>query len=248
MESSWILIIGAGSDIAMATARKFAARGNNLYLAAHHPEELRAFAHDLAARNHITASVLPFDVTDVASHPGFLGRLPVPPRGVLLAAGYAGDARRAERDPDEARRILEVNFSGCVSVLEACAASFERRGGGFIAAMSSVAGDRGRRSNYLYGAAKAGLTAYLSGLRARLASKGVTVITILPGIVLTKMTNVLLVPPFLAATPDRVARDIIRAIDRRTPVIYTPWWWRWVMAGIKLIPERIFMRMFHGRE
>ena len=245
--ASWILIIGAGSDIAVAAARKFAARGNNLYLAAHHPEEIDSFARDVAVRNHIQAVVLPFDVTDTSSHRGFIDHLQVPPRGVLLAAGYTGDQKQAEHDPAEARKILEINFLGCVSILEACAACLEKNGGDFIVGISSVAGDRVRSSNRFYGAAKAKLTAYLVGLRARLAPKGIAVITVKPGIVRTKMTKKFLIPEFLIATPERVASDILRAIDLKKSIVYTPWWWRWVMAVIKLMPERIFMRIFRGR-
>lgn len=247
MNNSWILIIGAGSDIALAASRKFAARGNNLYLAAHHPEDVELFAKDVAIRNRIQAKILSFDVTDTKSHRDFVARLPVRPRGMLLAVGYFGDQKRAERDQAEASQILEVNFFGCVSILEACAAYFEEYGGDFIAAISSVAGDRGRRSNYFYGAAKAGLSAYLSGLRSRLAPKNIAVITIKPGMVRTKMTEKLPLPALLVATADRVAEDIVRAIDRGKRSIYTPWWWRWIMFCIKLLPERLFILVFRNR-
>ncbi len=243
-KSSWILIIGAGSDIAMAVARKLAARGHNFYLAAHHPQELMPFAQELATRNRIQAVVLPFDVTDRKSHYGFLEHLPVLPQGVLLAVGYSKDEGLMEYEPEEVHHVIDVNFLGCVSILEACATYFEKHGIDFIAAISSISGDRGRQSNYLYNASKAGLTAYLSGLRARLAPKGISVITIKPGVVHTKMTKQPSIPQFLVAFPERVARDIVRAIDCKKLIIYTPWWWRWVMFGIKLIPERLFIRLF----
>lgn len=246
-KNPWILIIGAGSDIALAVARKFAARGNNLYLAAHNLKDLESFAKDLFVRYRAEAKILPFDVVDTESHHGFMQRLPVKPRGVLLVAGYFGDQKLAERDPAEARKILEVNFLGCVSILEICAEYFEEHGGDFIAAISSVAGDRGRRINYFYGSAKAGLTAYMSGLRSRLAPKNILVITIKPGMVRTKMTENLQIPAILLVSPERVAKDIVRATECKKSVVYTPWWWRFIMLCIKLIPERLFISIFKNR-
>ena len=142
----------------------------------------------------------------------------------------------------EARRILDTNFTGCVSALEILARRFEARRAGFIAALSSVAGDRGRQSNYLYGAAKGGLSTYLQGLRNRLHHSGVRVVTIKPGFVDTAMTYG---RPglFLVASPERVARAVYRALRGGQDVVYVPWFWRPVMFAMRGVPERLFKRL-----
>jgi short-subunit dehydrogenase len=150
----------------------------------------------------------------------------------------------SEVDPEQAARTIDVNFKSYVSLLNAAAMHLRERGGGFLCALSSVAGDRGRQSNYTYGAAKAGLSAYLQGLRNRLAPHGVTVITVKPGFVDTAMTwGLLKAGSALVASPQRVARDIVNAIATRRDVLYTPWFWRWIMLVIRLIPERVFKRL-----
>ena len=163
-------------------------------------------------------------------------------RGVVLAFGYLGDQRRAEDDPAEARRILDTNLTGCVIALNLVAAHLARSGGGFVCALSSVAGERGRQSNYIYGAAKAGLTAYLSGLRNRLAGAGVQVLTVKAGIVDTRMSAGM-PGSGLAVPPAAVARAVVRAITAGRDVVYVPWFWRVIMLIIRLIPERIFKRL-----
>jgi short-subunit dehydrogenase len=156
--------------------------------------------------------------------------------------GYLGDQAKGQTDWEEAHRILETNFTGCVSALNILANHFEARGAGFICAISSVAGDRGRQSNYLYGAAKAGLSAYLQGLRNRLFPAHVKVITIKPGFVDTRMTygrsGLLLV-----ASPERVAKGIFGAIVKGKDVVYLPWFWRFIMLIVQSIPEAIFKRL-----
>jgi short-subunit dehydrogenase len=153
-----------------------------------------------------------------------------------------GDQAKGQSDWEEARRILETNFTGCVSLLNILADYFEPRRAGFICALSSVAGDRGRQSNYLYGAAKAGLSAYLQGLRNRLFPAHVKVITVKPGFVDTRMTygrpGLLLV-----ASPDRVAKGVFRAIVKGKDVVYLPWFWRLIMLIVQSIPEAVFKRL-----
>jgi short-subunit dehydrogenase len=154
------------------------------------------------------------------------------------------DQAEAQADVQRIRRTYDVNLTSAASVLEPIAAHMAERGTGWIAAVSSVAGDRGRQSNYLYGSAKAGLTAYLQGLRNRVHHHGVDVLTIKPGFVDTPMTHGLLDPDSpLVASPDRVAKDIDRAIRRRRSKVYTPWFWRGIMAIIRNIPEAIFKRL-----
>ncbi|MFP8872964.1 MAG: SDR family NAD(P)-dependent oxidoreductase, partial [Myxococcota bacterium] len=148
----------------------------------------------------------------------------------------------AKTDALAARRMIETNYLASVSVLEACAAEFESRGRGWICAVSSVAGDRGRPSNYLYGSSKAGLSAYLQGLRARLARANVGVLDVKPGFVDTSLTWGR-AGLFLVASPDRVARDAWRGIRRNRAVVYTPWFWRPIMMVIRAIPDAVFKRM-----
>ena len=238
-----VLVLGGTSTIARAIAAELAARGFDLALAGRDPAELAAVAADLRARHGVATTVHVVDVLDMERHAATLAPcLTAGLRGAVLAVGYLGDQRRAETDAGEARRILDTNLTGCVIALNLVAAHLARTGGGFVCALSSVAGERGRQSNYVYGAAKAGLTAYLSGLRNRFASAGVRVLTVKAGIVDTRMSAGM-PGAALAAPPAAVARAVVRAITRGRDVVYVPWFWRWIMLVIRLIPERIFKRL-----
>ena len=241
-----VLIVGATSTIAQAVARQLAVRGNNLVLAGRRIKELDRLARDLRLRHEIQVVVKRFDALETDRHGDFFNActnaLADELDGVIVAHGYLGSQHDAEQDFNEARTIIETNFTSCVSILEHAAAYLETRGAGYICVISSVAGDRGRQSNYIYGSAKAGLTAYLQGLRNRLFKNRIAVITVKPGFVNTKMTYGQQ-GTFLVAKPERVARDICRAIQKRKDVVYTPWFWGGIMVIIKLIPETIFKRM-----
>ena len=238
-----LLILGAGSDIARAIARKYAQNGYSLYLAARRPEAIRADAADLKNRYSAEAGCVKFDVTDFSSHREFYGSLDPKPDGVICVVGYMGEQESAQADFGEAKTIIETNYTGCVSILELVAAEMEDRKEGFIVGISSVAGDRGRAKNYLYGSAKAAFSAYLSGLRNRLHGAGVKVLTVKPGFVLTKMTQGLALPPALTADPREVADDIYRAQQKGKDIIYTKWFWRFIMWAIIHLPERLFKKM-----
>ncbi len=238
-----ILILGAGSDMARALCAELAGGGYDLFLAGRNVDELSKDAKDLEIRFEIQAEVFYFDALDFDSHAGFYEHLNPQPYGVVVAFGLLGDENRARRDPQEWQRIINTNFTGCVSILSLAANRMEKAGEGFIVGISSVAGDRGRASNYVYGSAKAGMSAFLSGLRNRLFSSGVRVITVKPGFVRTKMTRDLDLPSRLSATPEEAAGNIYKAILRNRDIVYTRWMWRWIMAFIKHIPERIFKRM-----
>jgi short-subunit dehydrogenase len=238
-----VLILGATSDIARALAHAYARAGYHPILAARNPEAVQADVSDLHIRYGVQAHAVAFDATAFDTHQAFYDALPGDLEGVLCAVGYLGDQRRAQADPAEARRILDTNYTGCVSILNLLANAFEERGHGFIVGISSVAGDRGRPSNYLYGSAKAGFQAYLSGLRARLFKAGVQVLDVRPGFVDTRMTEGLDLPPLLTASPEEAARDIFQAQQRGRDVRYTRWFWRWIMLGIRSIPERVFKRL-----
>jgi short-subunit dehydrogenase len=238
-----VLVLGGTSTIARAIAAELAVQGFDLALAGRDEAELATVAADLRSRHGIKTSVHPIEALDVERHAAALAPCLTPDlRGVVLAIGYLGDQRRAEGDASEARRILDTNLTGCVTAVNVVAAHLAKHGGGFVCALSSVAGDRGRQSNFVYGAAKAGLTAYLSGLRNRWASAGVHVLTVKAGIVDTRMSAGM-PGGALAASPATVARAIARAITRRRDVIYVPWFWRFIMLVIRLIPERVFKRL-----
>ena len=243
---STVLILGATSGIASALAKEFAAHKYDLVLGGRDRDELSALASDLSLRNSVRASVLAFDALDTQTHAAiltsFLTEAGNALAGAVVCIGYLGDQAKAQVDWDEARLILETNFTGCVSALNILANHFELRRTGFICALSSVAGDRGRQSNYHYGAAKAGLSVYLQGLRNRLFPAGVKVITVKPGFVDTRMTYG---RPglFLLASPESVAQGIFRAIVTGKSVVYLPWFWRPIMLIVRSIPETIFKRL-----
>lgn len=241
-----VLILGATSAIARAIAAEFARHRSELILAARDAEELTALAADLNLRYGVKTQAQCLDVLDPAavetSLPACLAAAGETLTGVVLCVGTMGDEEAARANQAEAERILNTNFTGCVLALNVVANHFEKRKRGFICALSSVAGDRGRQSNYLYGSAKAGLSAYLQGLRNRLFRSGVRVITIKPGFVDTSMT---FGRPglFLPASPEAIARGVYKAINSGKDVVYLPWFWRWIMLVIRLVPEGIFKRL-----
>ena len=239
-----LLILGANSDVAHALARQFAAGEQaDLLLASRDVELLAKKARDIEIRHDVTARTLSFDAVDTATHKAFYEALDPKPDGVIAAFGILGDQSHAQSDFTEAQRIIQTNFTGAVSILEIVAADFQRRGQGFIIGISSVAGERGRQSNYIYGAAKGALSIYLSGLRNRMSKHRVRVITVLPGFIRTKMTASLPLPGLLTADPEQAAADIYKAYGKSRDVVYTRWFWRWIMAVIKAIPEPLFKRM-----
>lgn len=240
-----VLIIGATSAIAQATARCYAAEGARLFLAARDPRRLAMVAEDLAVRGAAAVRTQALDLDRIDDHPAlveaaaaFLGRMDL----ALIAHGTLPEQAACEADPALTLRALHTNAAGPIALLNRLAPVFEAQGGGTLAAISSVAGDRGRRSNYAYGAAKAALSTYLAGLRHRLAGSGVQVLTIKPGFVDTPMTADFPKGP-LWVGPEVIARGICRAVARRRAEIYLPWFWRPVMALIRAIPEPLFQRL-----
>jgi hypothetical protein len=240
---AFVLFLGAGSDIAMALEREYARAGFDLYLAGRNGEEMRRLSLDLEVRFRVRAVPLVFDVTDTALHEALYQKLDPKPYGVICAVGYLGEQKKGQEDFKEARRILETNFLGCVSILEIAAGDLEKRRDGFIIGISSVAGERGRAANYLYGSAKAGFTTFLSGLRGRLHPSGVQVLTVKPGFVTTKMTEHLELPGLLTAAPDEISRAIFHAQRSRKTVIYTKGIWRVIMTIVRILPEKIIVNM-----
>ncbi len=239
-----MLILGANSDLAQALARKFAqVERAHLTLASRDLGLLEKQGRDLEIRFQVKTRTVYFDATDFASHAGFYAGLDPKPDLVVLAFGYLGDQKKAQEDFGETRRIIAVNFIGAVSILEIIARDFEGRGHGCLIGISSVAGERGRQSNYVYGAAKGALAIYLGGLRNRLHPRGVRVLTVLPGFVATKMTEHLDLSGMLVATPEEVADDVYRAWKKGKEIVYTKGLWKWIMWIIKAIPEKVFKRL-----
>lgn len=240
---SWILIVGAKSDIAKAVARKYAENGYNLYLAGRNIKELEDFKKDLKIRYNIDVELKEVDILDFYSHESFYQNLDPKPEGVITAVGYLPDQKKAEINIEETIKTINTNYTGLVTLLNIVANDFEKRKRGFIVGISSVAGDRGRAKNYIYGSAKAGFSAYLSGLRNRLSKSNVQVLTVKPGFVRTKMTEGMDLPEKLTATPEEVAEDIFKAQQKGKDILYTTWKWKYIMLIIKLIPEKIFKKL-----
>jgi short-subunit dehydrogenase len=240
---SYVLIIGAKSDIAKATAREYAKNGYDLYLAARNSSELEEFANYVTVRTQRTVKLVELDILDYKAHQSFYDKLDEKPLGVISAVGYLGEQEKAQSDFNEAQQIMDTNYAGVVSLFNIIADDFEKKQSGFMIGISSVAGDRGRKSNYIYGSAKAALTAYLSGLRNRLYDAQVNVLTVKPGFVATKMTEGMDLPEKLTAQPEEVAEDIYKAQQKGKNVLYTKWIWRWVMLIIRNIPEFQFKKM-----
>jgi short-subunit dehydrogenase len=239
---SFVLIIGSKSDIGKAIARAYASEGYDLYLASRQSGENREFSNDIRIRFNRQAECIELDILDFETHCACYESLAVKPAGVIATVGYLGSQDLAQSDLAEAKKIIDSNYTGIVSFLNVVANDFESRGSGFIVGITSVAGDRGRKGNYLYGSSKAALSAYLSGLRNRLSSANVQVLTVKPGFVNTKMTAGLDLPAALTVEPDTVSKAVIKAQKRKRNVIYVPWIWRWIMLVTKAIPEFIFKR------
>jgi short-subunit dehydrogenase len=240
-----VLILGATSAIARSAAGAFAEKGYSLYLAGRDAGELERLASDLQIRYRTEVRFGLFEAGEYDSHAGFVERVEEEMgglKGVLLAFGYLGEQSRAVSDSRERLEIIASNLTGAINLLEPVAALLERQGSGFIIGISSVAGDRGRQSNYIYGSAKGGFSIYLQGLRNRLFHSGVRVLTVKPGFVDTAMTFGM-EGLFLVASPEYVGKRIVRALEKGRDVVYLPWFWRSIMLLIKLIPEPLFKRL-----
>jgi len=240
-----ILVLGATSGIAEACIRIWAERGENLYLVARNADKLAAVAADARTRgaNYVDFAVA--DLDNTTSHPELLAHAINSLAGLdiaYFALGVLGEQPRAERGFDEAAKILHTNFVAPVSLLTWLANYCAQRHSGTLAVLSSVAGDRGRKSNYVYGSSKAGLSAFLAGLRNRVDREGVTVMTIKPGPVKTAMTQSMKGSEKFADV-EKVAATIVKAIDKKQDVVYVPGIWRIIMGVIKVIPERTFKKL-----
>ena len=240
MSKGTALILGARSDIAMAVAHRFAKAGYNIQLAARNADSLETDKSDIELRYQVAVSLHEFDALKTDLHPNFINTLPELPNVAVCAVGYMGDQANSELNSLMAVQVMRSNYEGPASILMELANHFEKRGSGTLIGISSVAGERGRATNYVYGSAKAGFTACLSGLRNRLAKKGVHVVTVLPGFVATKMTEEMDLSALLTAQPEEVAKAVLYAMKKRRNVVFVkPVWW-FIMLIIKAIPEQFF--------
>lgn len=240
-----ILIIGATSAIAEATARLWAARGAALFLVGRNTGRLDAVAADLRVRGAASVDCYAMDACDTSVHAAMLeaannalGGLDV----ALIAHGSLPDQKACEVSVELTLKEIETNALSVIALATRLAETFEKQGSGTLAVISSVAGDRGRQSNYVYGAAKGMVSLFLQGLRNRLAKKGVQVLTIKPGFVDTPMTASF-PKGALWAKPEAIARGIVRAVERGSDEVYLPGFWRLIMLIIRHIPERIFKKL-----
>lgn len=240
-----ILIIGATSAIAEACARLWAQQGHKLFLAARNETQLQAISADLRTRGATQVDQQAFDALALDQHAALLATARAALGGldtILIAHGTLSDQARAQEDVDYALREIATNGTSVVSLMTLAAQHLEAQGHGCLGVISSVAGDRGRQSNYVYGSAKALVSAFASGLRQRLSKRGVAVVTIKPGFVDTPMTAAIK-KGALWAKPDQVARDITRAMEGAGGDLYTPRFWWLIMFIIRQVPDAIFRRL-----
>ncbi len=240
-----ILIIGATSAIAEATAKLYAAQGDHLYLLARDENRLKSIVDDLKVRGAASVKSQQLDVNDqtartksIAQAIELMGNIDV----ALIAHGTLPNQELCQQEVELMQKELETNAISTLSILTLLANSMEKQKQGTIAVISSVAGDRGRQSNYVYGAAKGMVSIFLQGLRNRLVKSGVNVIDIKPGFVDTPMTADFK-KGLLWAQPESIAQGIVNAINKGSEVVYLPWFWRYIMLIIKSIPEFIFKKL-----
>jgi short-subunit dehydrogenase len=237
------IVLGGSSDIGRAAARAFAKAGYDVALAGRDVAALEPDAADLRARYNVEVGLHTFDVLDTASFEGFVSGLAALPDVVISIVGLLGVQQNAESDLAHATTIMRSNYEGPSLILGLFAEKFLARGSGTLVGVSSVAGDRGRASNYVYGSAKAGFSAFLSGLRARASRSGVHVVSVKPGFVRTKMTEGMkLIGPLTVEAPV-VGDAILNAVEKKTDVVYVSGKWRLVMLIIKTLPEAVFKKL-----
>ena len=238
-----VLLLGAASDMAVAIARKMASKGYAIQLAARNAQRLQALCSDIEVRYQTGCTLHEFDAIDFASHANFFNSLSQKPDVTICVFGYLGENEIARVNWNESEKIIHSNYTGAVSILNIASNYYLEQKKGTIVGISSVAGERGRQSNYIYGSAKAGFTAYLSGLRNRMFREGVHVVSVQPGFVYTRMTESIKLPPLLTAKPEQVADTVYTAIQNKKNTVYVKWFWRWIMLIIKCIPEFMFKKM-----
>lgn len=240
------LILGATSDMAKSFINLLAKNGVSLILVARNKEKLDSLTKDLKIRYQVEIDQIYFDVEKEEENiEKFIKKINKEFDLFACFIGYLGEQKKAQESIEEAKKIIKINYQMPALITEKIVdlmqrSSFQHK---TIIGVSSVAGDRGRQSNYFYGSAKSAYSAYLSGLRNRLSKQGIHVITVKPGFVFTSMTETMKLPKLLTAMPDEVAEDMLKAVYKRTNVLYTKWFWKYIMLIIRLIPESIFKKL-----
>ena len=238
-----VLILGANSDIGLAIARCFAVSGYSLALAARNITLLQREKSDIELRHGVDVSIHHFDILDNKMGKRLINEIPSLPEIVICCTGFLGNHNKDMKSVTSIKKVIRINFEGPVNILSLFANKFEQRGSGTIVGISSVAGMRGRKSNYIYGAAKSGLSTFLSGLRNRLHNSGVHVVTVHPGFVDTKMTAHIKLPKKLTASPEKVAKAVLKAVIAKKNTVFILPIWKIIMFLISVIPESIFKRL-----
>jgi decaprenylphospho-beta-D-erythro-pentofuranosid-2-ulose 2-reductase len=240
-----IMVVGATSAIAHETAKRFARDGAEFFLVARNTERLDDVSNDLKVRGAKRVETFLLDINDLERHEELVDAAVLALDGldaVLISHGTLGDQQKCQLSVSETLKEFTTNCTSVIALLTLLANYFEQQKRGCIAVVSSVAGDRGRKSNYVYGSAKAAVSAFLSGLRGRLASAGVTVITVKPGLVDTPMTASLR-KGLLFASAGKVGEGIYQAMVKKREVVYVPWFWRPIMVIVRSIPEAVFKKL-----
>lgn len=240
---AYVLILGATSDIALEIAKKYAGEGYDLHLAGRKISQLERIKNDLCVRYERDVKVCSFDALRYENHQAFYKQLYPEPEITVLVFGAMYEEEEAIKDWTLASKMIHTNYTGAVSILNIIANDYIKKAAGTIIGISSVAGDRGRKSKLIYGSAKAAFSTYLSGLRNWCAHHEVHVMSVKPGFVATQMTEHLNLPKSLTAQPDQVAKAVFNAVKKKKNVIYVKWFWRYIMLIIKLIPEPIFKKL-----
>ena len=238
-----ILIIGGNSDIGFEIAKEFYKNNNNnLYLTTQPNKKITKDINQLK-NNKNRLKLIKFDLLEFNDHKKFYNALDPKPDLVICSAGMFLNSEQILSNFELKEKMINTNFTGYASILDIIIDDFKRKNNGCIIGISSVAGDRGRASNYMYGSTKSAFSSYLSGLRNSLKKFNINIITIKPGFVRTKMTSNIKMNKYLTATPEKVAKDVHKAWKRKKDIVYTPWYWKYIIIIIKIIPEKIFKKM-----
>ena len=237
-----VLILGATSDIGLAVAHRFAKEKYLIQLAARNTDKVKPYINDFKIRYQTEVSLHHFDIVKIETHKDFVDNLPVLPNIVVCSVGLMEEQNKCENDYNLASTVIRTNYEGPANILAEFANKFEKKKSGTIIGISSVAGERGRASNYYYGSAKAGFTSFLSGLRNRMYKNNINVITVLPGFVYTKMTQNMLLPRIFTSSTIEVAESIYKAYKKKKDKVYIKSIWFFIMLFIKNIPEVIFKK------
>lgn len=239
-----LAVFGATSAIAIETTRRFAEAGHALTLVGRSPERLESLKNDMMTRGASSCEIIAENPADFSKQEEIVNKsLNKPTNHVLVAYGVLGDQNTDEKDVVKTREVIDVNFTSQATLCLLIAEKLKEQKKGLITVISSVAGDRGRQSNFIYGSSKSGMSAFLQGLRNRLYPDGIDVLDVKPGFVDTPMTAHL-AKKTLPATPQTVGQDIYKAMNRKRPfTLYTPFFWRYIMMIIRNVPESIFRKL-----